>query len=321
MSKKLLINFLLLSCLPMIILGTVFYANCNKVFFAQTSQEILNLAQESSEQMKAFLERCADNARDLSQRSVSSMAFLLAEFDDDQATTIKEFRNYLVKHPYVNQIRLITPKGKEILSTLNPSLNKTKDEAANKWFIPTTLAEDIYISNSYRSPDTRTHVLTITAPVIEKREKKGFVVLDIDARAITASADKLRIKNSGFAYIINQTALIVAHPQKEKILTEALSLSDDPSYDNIISAMISSKRGYGYHKMDKTPQITFYAPFPALNWAIGITMPVNEINAGTEAIKLNILFTTGSLLLAALLASLILSKRVITNGMEKKRDK
>ena len=219
-QSKLLYTYLLVSIIPLIILSSLAYFNASRALIDQAQDQMVQVTRKTLEQMDAFMSVCSNNTAELSQKSISSMAFLLDEFDEDLSSSIDRYKTYIAQRPYINQIKLIKLDGTEILSTLKPGLNKAIDESKYAWFKSALASDDIYISDMYTSEDTGVPVVTMAAPVIEEGRKKGIIALDIEGRSIVKYVDEVKTGKTGYGYVINESGFLIAHPEKEKILVE-----------------------------------------------------------------------------------------------------
>ncbi|MFH1768056.1 MAG: methyl-accepting chemotaxis protein [Candidatus Omnitrophota bacterium] len=310
--SKLLCSYLLLTIIPITTLAIISYLNASRTLFDQANSQLVKLTKKSVEQMDVFIDICLSNTKELATKSMSSMAFLLAEFDEDLSPTTSSFRNYIEEHKYISQIRLLTRQGKEILTTLKTGQNKTRDESTSKWFMQASLNDNIYISETYRSPDTNEAVITMTTAVVEQGEKKGLLAIDIKNSAITSYVDNITTGETGYGYIINKDGVILAHPQKNKILVENLSQSSSESLRNVINKMMLLEKGTGKYLYEGIDKYVFYEPYERFNWSIGITIPTKELMSGAYTLMKIIFAVSFAVIIITIFVSLLISK-TITN--------
>ncbi len=274
---KLVISYLLLSTMPLIIVGTISYLNASKALVYQAQAQIKNIAEKSVEQIGAFLDVCRNNTKELAGTNISIMAFLMRDFDQDLGPTIERFRAYIKERPYINQIRIVGLDGKEVLTTLKPELDKALDESKNIWFKKASTSEEVFMSDMYISEDLGIPILTMAKSIADAGKIKGVLAVDISGKDITSFADAVKIGKTGYGYIINKSGVIIAHPVKSKIMTEDLSKSESPTLKSVVKEMLEMKTGSGRYIYEGVEKFVFYQPYQPLGWSVGITLSISEL--------------------------------------------
>lgn len=284
--------------------------NASRFFLRQANQQLSSVVDNSIGQMDEFLDRCIGNVKELSTKAEASMAFFLDEYDQDIEPIIAKFDEYIKDRPYITQIQLVNLQGKQILSTL-PKAYKDTDESGKIWFKEGMRSEDVYISDMYINEETRKPVLTMSKIVLDDaRKKRGVIAIDIRGTAVTAYVDNIKSGVSGYGYVINKYGVFVAHPKKEKILSENLSRTGGHELTRIVENMLNMEKGVGQYTYEGSSKYVFYAPFKRLGWSIAVTVPVDEAQAFSNAFLKIILVIAMIVMIINLIASIMISRNI-----------
>jgi methyl-accepting chemotaxis protein len=307
---RLFVSYLILTSIPLVILGGFAYINASRFFLRQANQQLSSVVDNSIAQMDEFLDRCIGNVKELSTKAEASMAFFLSEYDQDITPIIEKLDEYIKDRPYITQIKLVNLQGQQILTTL-PNAYTDINESKKNWFKEAMRSEDVYISDMYISEETRKPVLTMSKTVLDDaKQKRGVIAIDISAAAVTSYVDNIKSGVSGYGYVINKYGFFIAHPKKEKILSENLSKSESRELARIVGNMLNMEKGVGEYTYEGLAKYVFYAPFKRLVWSIGVTVPVDEAQAFSNAFLKIIIVIAMIVMVINLIASVAISKNI-----------
>ena len=84
-----------------------------------------------------------------------------------------------------------------------------------------------------------------------------------------------------YSFIIGRNGEYIAHPDKDRILKESSSSSNDStsnkSFKKIRQKMLAGETGYQFTKVDGIRSCIFYAPLKRAGWSMGIVVPVKTL--------------------------------------------
>ncbi|WP_448873441.1 methyl-accepting chemotaxis protein [Desulfobulbus propionicus] len=137
----------------------------------------------------------------------------------------------------------------------------------------------------------------------------GIFGLSLMAEPLTRHVSSVKVGATGYAFMCNHNALIIAHPKKE--LEMKLDLTTLPDMADITKAMVAGGQGAQNYIFQGIPKIAGYASVPLKGWSIAITQDEPEFLAASRSIRNTILLTT---LVAILVVSgvVLLFSRSIT---------
>ena len=136
-----------------------------------------------------------------------------------------------------------------------------KDATQRPWYTDAVKAGKVVWSEPYVDLATGKNCITISAPIIEKRELIGVISLDLFLTDLTKFIEDVKIGQTGRAILVDlNTGNIIAHIDKEK-----LSKTVDSS---IYEKLKSNEKGLGYVKVDGEKQLYAYTRLNEINAAV-----------------------------------------------------
>ena len=152
------------------------------------------------------------------------------------------------------------------------------------------------------TPDSGRKAISVSVPVFEYEEFIGILCAVIYLDTVEDIIRPVKAGKRGYAWIINDRGLIVAHPKAEYeyIGTDIVAKRKEafPSYDwfdlnSIVAKMIKGQEGTGtYHsawwedgRLKLAKELTAFAPVRMGNelWSIGVSMSYDEVSGPVEA--------------------------------------
>jgi len=126
-----------------------------------------------------------------------------------------------------------------------------------------------------------------------------------------------RAGETGYAFMIDKTGLIIAHPVEKHRFS--LNISNLQGMEIISHKMTSGKSGVDGYVFEGISKTSGYAPVKLTGWSIGLTLPDEEFLAPAHAVR-NIIFIVGILFLFAAFAIYYAFARTITKPLQQCAD-
>ncbi len=179
----------------------------------------------------------------------------------------------------------------------NRDLEDTFDPRTRPWFKKALATRDLVWTNPYIFFTSRQPGITTAAPVLDSEGTiKGVVGVDIEITEISTFLARLKIGNSGSAFILNENSDVIAFPDADKIkkpisdsseglrFTRIEELDDELSraaYDSLQrSGNVSDLQSQQFTTYDVGEETyhAVFAPFKNSNWPwiIAIHVPEND---------------------------------------------
>jgi sigma-B regulation protein RsbU (phosphoserine phosphatase) len=127
------------------------------------------------------------------------------------------------------------------------------------------------------------------------REFWGIFTIDIALDWLDSLVSKIKIYESGFAFVISSAGTFVTHPNTDYIMNHTIfSLAEEhdlPGLREVGRKMLDKKKSFeklkGVTVQEKTR--IYYTPFNSNNWSLGVIFPENELYSGLNNLSLIIL--------------------------------
>lgn len=146
---------------------------------------------------------------------------------------------------------------------------------------------DVLISKATNKPS-----IIVAAPIKRDGTVQGVLYGVVDGTEITNITNKIKLGDTGYAYIVNKAGVLMAHPNDEYVLTQ-LNLIEDaknrPEHkelgDIIENSMTKGETGVTGYYFEGSKRLVGYAPVPDTNWSVAVAVqesdmlePVKELN-------------------------------------------
>ena len=177
-----------------------------------------------------------------------------------------------------------------------------------------SVAGKTWISAAAISPATGRPVVLITAPVRKNGQVVGILGMPLEINVLSETfIGEARFGESGYLYVIDKNASVIAYPEKEQILNLDLTQHD------FVHRMLQVKNGhFTYPWQGKDVEVHFQT-FPRTEWTLAVRINTEEFMAPIQAFKrLAIVMTIISVIAASLLIWLVTG--VIANQIQKAID-
>ncbi|WP_159449961.1 methyl-accepting chemotaxis protein [Clostridium massiliodielmoense] len=162
-------------------------------------------------------------------------------------------------------------------------------------------------------------IIVLSAPIKDENGKVIGVLADsVYAEYFTKSLKNVKIGKTGYAYLVDNKGLVLAHPQKNKIAKQIDNESTNKIIQDIRSGKVA-KEGIENYEYENLKKVQSYNVIPKVNWIISTTVNVDDIkSASVDIFKKIIIITIISLLISIVIG--IFVSRSITNPINKLMD-
>ncbi len=203
------------------------------------------------------------------------------------------------KYPYFEDIRVCNKKGDTVSSSNIAIIGKTN--VKDRKYFTETISGKNFISQVRISKRTGNPVFFITAPIVQKGEIQGIITGVIDLNSWTKIfVDSQKIGRSGYLYVFQSDGLVIAYPDKEKILK--LNMTDF----EFGRKMIEQEEGQIYYTFEDISRTVTFKKLADIGWILAAALPTEELLAPVRKIGfINLFVGSVVVLLAALLVFLI----------------
>jgi phosphoserine phosphatase RsbU/P len=122
----------------------------------------------------------------------------------------------------------------------------------------------------------------------------GVVTADLSLKWLKEIISRIKIYQSGYAFLISQSGVFVSHPNKDLVMNESIfsiaEAAGDTELRNIGRDMIHGKQGFVPLNRNLTGKISrlYYAPLLSIGWSVGVVVPEDELFAALKSLTLEL---------------------------------
>lgn len=118
-------------------------------------------------------------------------------------------------------------------------------------------------------------VIIFCSPILDKRERfAGVLSMTYRLASLADLVGMTRNGQTGYAFMVDEQGLIVAHPRNDLVLNLNISVLD--GMKKIAAAMMRGETGVGTYVYQDTPKVAGYAPVGKTGWSVAMTRNVDE---------------------------------------------
>lgn len=173
----------------------------------------------------------------------------------------------------------------------NGSEYKGSDVSSRDYFKTAKETGKAAVGDLVVSKSTGELILVICAPIFsETKEFLGIFGMPINASALTDIVNRRKVGTTGYAFMVNEKGIIIAHPKPEHLLK--LDISQLKGMESISQAMVAGKVGVEPYVFNDIAKIAGYAPVPVKGWSVALTQNTKELLESSLAIRNSIILIT-----------------------------
>jgi methyl-accepting chemotaxis protein len=158
-------------------------------------------------------------------------------------------------------------------------ISRTSGELRNQAGKPSfvnAIQGNAYFSDVYISVSTQAPCITISTPI---KDLTGTIIgtmsADISLGAVQEIVNSAKIGNTGYIDIVDKQGVLIAHPDKERVLQK----ESVANLDYIAKVMKGESGNTTALDTNGVEALTVFAPISAYNWGIATYMPTKELHS------------------------------------------
>jgi methyl-accepting chemotaxis protein len=171
------------------------------------------------------------------------------------------------------------------------------------------------IGEAVKSKFTGKPVIPICSPVVSESGKVvGTVVAVMKIDFLSEKIVSVKVGETGYPFITDETGLVIVHPVESHILETNLAKSK--GMEEFMQKMIRHETGVDNYVFEGIHKIAGYAPIEVTGWALGVTQSSEEFLSAAHAIR-NLILIVGFLFLSGTLFVVILFAQSVTKQINR----
>lgn len=252
---KLSIVFVLLIVVP-VAATSYYFLNTNTTYMRNdVYNDNLKIAQDFNNQIETLLDS-----------SISYMR-MLATLPQVEKMNPEEMDQYLQKavesYPLISQIYVMDESGMQIYKTSGELGDRSDRDYFQKAIKGEENFSDVIVSRS-----TGDSIIVIALPIKNNSEVVGVMGASMDLAYLSEYIAGIELGEGGYAFIVEKTGKIIAHPEKEKVME-----MEDVSALSPVQEVIKGEKGYTQYSYEGDTKLAAYVPVEKTGWGIIVQVP------------------------------------------------
>ena len=293
-ATKILATLTFVSTLAVIATGAVLVALSGRTLRSNISERNLQIARRASNEISLYIENSISD--------VKAAADVLAALKDPWIQDIL-LENLSMTFKRFQSIYLVAETGEVIAST---HLDGKEVESFQPEELSPALSGQTYLSpvglTAERLPYLRI-AMPAGVPGLQQQQRQ-VLIAELALRDIWDLVDDISFGRQGEALLISKDGILIAHPDKTRVINEADELSG-PCMDEPLSP---EGKVSVYRRDGGTGMLVACAPVNGLDWCVVIQQPLAEAFLPMQAVALQSLGLLAAMLAVALVASIVLAR-------------
>ncbi len=291
--------------LPMVLLGSLLLITSRKAVKTTVLRDQEQIVIRAASEINRFINRPKDLLR--------STASILGTLHTDtwrQETALVELT---LNEDIFSRLSSVDLEGVEIATSDlgSPLLDFSKDPT----FVNARQGK-VSLSSVYITEENVPH-MRIGVPIQQYGQVSGVLIAEVSLRGFWKIVDDIKIGQSGEAYVVSETGLLIAHPDKKRVM-----LQENLSNDIVVQKVLNNHAGsLEYEDQDQKHWLKSYAPISLTNWGFIIKQSDKDVYSFlyvmyVQAIALIILTVLAAIFLCVFLAPRLVEPiRILSDRM------
>lgn len=314
LGKKLMICFIVLITIPMCSIGFVSYYSASNALQTTIEQELKTTTSETANIIHNEIE---STKMFVNVQSSNSTLTKVAEANGTDLKLNTDAYNYMKdmvskSSSSIEMIGILDRNGKQFVS----SISETVDiDLSDREFFKSAISGAEAVSDVLVSRTTGNTVIVVAYPLKSGNNIVGVLFATIKFSAISNSVEKIKIGETGYAYMMNKDGLILSHPIKDKVLKENFTNSGDDQFKKIVERIKKGEISSDFYTYEGVHKYLSFAPVG--DWRVVVTAPTNEYMQPATHIRNLTIIIVLTFIIIAVVFSYIFTKRNIINPIKK----
>ncbi|MFC4776721.1 AraC family transcriptional regulator [Paenibacillus sp. GCM10023252] len=304
-----------------VILSTILYLNFEDIALRQTYEQTVSNLEQTSQDASVMTVTAASFAKQIyNDVQVTKLLNNLSVEAVDAFNVINQMNAYRATSPFIDSIYVYNAQQRTfyVSSDLQSAVGVQREEEVidqelvsmvgqlNKYEalkpIPRQMKVDNKSNPEEKLRDTYTFLLFDT---LANQPRQNAVIINMSETHLHKKIDGLLTQSKGNTFIINEEGRLMSSSWKYPILSSVDKL---PYIQEILSKPNSS--GYVRGTIEGKKAFFAYTQPDSLGWRYIRILPYGEINAQINQMRMKTIAIAGSILLAGLLLSYIISRKL-----------
>lgn len=183
--------------------------------------------------------------------------------------------------------------------------DETTSDLSQRDYVQNALSGTANISDVIISTVTGEPVVMIASPIYKNNQLVGALVARSDGNALSTLVEDTGYGTDGYGYIINKSGTVIAHPDREKVLSLYNPLEEvkkDKSLSSlakVFETILAKESGVDAYTYNGNKLYVGYAPIKGTEWIFVIAANASEVLEELPALQLKIILVVSGIIVAS----------------------
>ncbi|SHI76966.1 methyl-accepting chemotaxis protein [Lutispora thermophila] len=296
-KTKLILYFSTLMMLSLTVLGVINSNRASESLTNEAEKALKSLSFEAAKLVETRVE---------TQMKTLNMISMREDIKTMDWTAQKAVIENQVKATNFIDIGVVQPDGKAYYA------DGSTIDLSDKDYVSKALKGEANVSDLFISNITNDIVFMYATPIERDGKVVGALIGSRSWKALSDIIQDLGYGDSGYAYMINNSGTVVAHPDNQKVLDQRNAIveaKNDPSQASVaqlFEKILKEKEGISSYSYQDKDLYAGYAPVRGTNWIMIITADKSEVlYEAVQLQKFTIVFVTIVIIIAIVLVYII----------------
>ncbi|MGO4888530.1 methyl-accepting chemotaxis protein [Anaerobacillus sp. MEB173] len=294
---------LLFVILPVLILALLF------VTYVNNSQAQKFLEGEFNEKAEVSLEKAQIEINEYFVQRLKEIE-VLANTSTIQSMNVEQIVPYLASElARMGSYEMLLVSDLDGMATSHAGTEA--DVRDRDYFVAATQSGETVLSQPIISRATEELVVAIGAPIRNEQGLAGVVIATVPISDIVSLVSNLQIGQNGYAFLVNESGIVIAHPNQELIMETNFLESSDSTFRSIIERSINNETGSLVFNDNGVESYGYYTVIPETNWGLVISAPVAEVTSNISYLAKLSFITAAVVLVLSAIIIILFARRIV----------
>ncbi|WP_217645096.1 methyl-accepting chemotaxis protein [Pelosinus propionicus] len=188
----------------------------------------------------------------------------------------------------------------------------TYDPRSRPWYAETVRKGSLSINDPYLDVQTNKMAVSVGVPMMNASgQLKGVLAVDFFLETLVDTVKNITINGNGYAYLIDNKGIILAHPNPELVNANFLT---DPKLKDLAEqakTMLGKDQGFINYRLNNTDIIMIHQKIPSTGWVLAICVPEEVVNKPLVTLRWMFIGITIVAILLIVLVTFFTAKRIV----------
>lgn len=254
----------------------VSYVNARNALDQAIRGQILQIAGSTNSNLDTWMERKKQDISNWAENKTYQTAILDSYIGKAVRKTVSKNLTELKKGYRLYQTIFLTNTQGDIISSSDPEIIG-KLNVSDRLIFKEAMAGKVFISGSVEAGPSGNPVIAISAPVKQKDKVGGVLIGLVDITFFSRNfIDPVKVGETGYAYIFDNTGKVIAHPDKSVILN--LNMNDI----DFGRRLMEQDQGLITANQGGTEKIIAFEKTKTTGWTVAVEVATSEIFANVK---------------------------------------